>query len=555
MFTIKQYFTAFLLMLGLSAGAQSVSSEVNNIAYFCKVWGFLKYYHPVVASGKLDWDAEFVNHVNQVAAFKSGHDVNLFYRQWIESIGTVIPCKTCSTEIVDSLSYNLNISFISDTTYFDDQTIALLTFIFENRNQSKNYYVSQSKFVGNTFYANENPYNDSIYPGAPMRLLALSRYWNIINYFYPYKNIIGKDWNEELTEMIPRFRDAGDTIEYHVALLETIASIHDSHANFATKYTRQFLGYKWVPFKFSIIDNKAIVTGFYSDSLAAKDDICYGDIFLNIGGQSVSAILCNKRKYLSASNEAVLARESYYTLFTGNSDSVLVTFDRSGKIMEKYIHRYYFTEFNYEWALPDSSEHYKKLPNNIGYVNMGALTRKETRNVLKDLSSTRAIIFDVRNYPKGTYGKVTRYLNPDLKPFAYFSKPDLNYPGVFNYTQPMFTGKKNKHPYTGTIILLCNETTQSHAEFTLMALQTFPKCIIIGSQTAGADGNVSYIPLPGGYHTIMTGIGVFYPDGRPTQRIGIVPDIVVQPSISGIRAHRDEVLEKALEYIRLNVPE
>ena len=72
---------------------------------------------------------------------------------------------------------------------------------------------------------------------------------------------------------------------------------------------------------------------------------------------------------------------------------------------------------------------------------------------------------------------------------------------------------------------------------------------VVGSTTAGADGNVSQIPLPGGMRAMITGIGVFYPDGRPTQRVGIVPDLVVHPTVEGIRAGRDEVLEAALEAV------
>ena len=44
----------------------------------------------------------------------------------------------------------------------------------------------------------------------------------------------------------------------------------------------------------------------------------------------------------------------------------------------------------------------------------------------------------------------------------------------------------------------------------------------------------------------MSGIGVSYPDGSPTQRVGIAPDIEVTPTIAGIRVGRDEVLEAAL---------
>ena len=48
---------------------------------------------------------------------------------------------------------------------------------------------------------------------------------------------------------------------------------------------------------------------------------------------------------------------------------------------------------------------------------------------------------------------------------------------------------------------------------------------------------------------MISGIGVFYPDKKPTQRVGIVPDVEVQPTIAGIRAGRDEVLEEALRQI------
>ena len=42
---------------------------------------------------------------------------------------------------------------------------------------------------------------------------------------------------------------------------------------------------------------------------------------------------------------------------------------------------------------------------------------------------------------------------------------------------------------------------------------------------------------------MITGIGTFYPDKRPTQQIGIIPDLVVLPTLAGFRAGRDEVLE------------
>jgi C-terminal processing protease CtpA/Prc len=55
--------------------------------------------------------------------------------------------------------------------------------------------------------------------------------------------------------------------------------------------------------------------------------------------------------------------------------------------------------------------------------------------------------------------------------------------------------------------------------------------------------------LPGGFSSQISGLGVFYPDGRPTQQIGIIPDKTVRPTIEGIRDGRDEVLEEAVRQI------
>jgi C-terminal processing protease CtpA/Prc len=105
-------------------------------------------------------------------------------------------------------------------------------------------------------------------------------------------------------------------------------------------------------------------------------------------------------------------------------------------------------------------------------------------------------------------------------------------------------------PYAGKVLILVNELTQSSAEFHAMALRAVPGALVLGSTTAGADGNVSAIVLPGNVTTRITGVGMYYPDGRETQRIGIVPDIEVKPTIKGISEGRDEVLEKAVQLIK-----
>lgn len=124
------------------------------------------------------------------------------------------------------------------------------------------------------------------------------------------------------------------------------------------------------------------------------------------------------------------------------------------------------------------------------------------------------------------------------------------FPGLFSMNRTNSVGKRdNPTYYKGQIIILINEETQSQAEYTTMALRTAPNAIVIGSTTAGADGNMSWIDLPGGIRTGISGIGIYYPNGDETQRVGIIPDIELKPTIKAFMQGRDELLEKALKVI------
>ncbi len=132
--------------------------------------------------------------------------------------------------------------------------------------------------------------------------------------------------------------------------------------------------------------------------------------------------------------------------------------------------------------------------------------------------------------------------------FVDFTMPDVANPGAFHFTTGPLIRPGLNH-YNGKVVILVDETSQSQAEYTTMALRAMPNAVVIGSTTAGADGNVSAISLPGGVSTMISGLGVFYPDHRPTQRVGIVPDVVLRPTVKGIAEGRDELVEAATRII------
>jgi len=76
------------------------------------------------------------------------------------------------------------------------------------------------------------------------------------------------------------------------------------------------------------------------------------------------------------------------------------------------------------------------------------------------------------------------------------------------------------------------------------------KCLssFIGSPADGANGDVTNLVLPGGIYVNFSGHDVRHSDGRQLQRIGIQPQIAVEPTPRGIREGRDEVLEAAIKY-------
>ena len=49
--------------LSVSQSKQIDFSYENNLSRYAKVWGLLKYYHPEIARGIIDWDSVLVNNI------------------------------------------------------------------------------------------------------------------------------------------------------------------------------------------------------------------------------------------------------------------------------------------------------------------------------------------------------------------------------------------------------------------------------------------------------------------------------------------------------------
>lgn len=546
----KTILLLIIFIFGNNLFAQNELTETEKLASVAKIWGFLKYYHPEVADGKYNWDQELFKILPEVKKSNDKEQLSKIYIEWIDKLGKIKKCKTCNE--ISGLEYftkNFDLNWLNDRKLFTQQISKKLKFIENNRHQGEKYYVTVFyKNIGNIDLINEIEYKNFDWQDENLRLLTLFRYWNFIEYFFPYKYQTDINWNDVLNKMIPKFLNPVDETDFHLAMLELIVSIDDSHAGFApTDNTNNFFGNYWIPAQFKLIDDKAIITGFYSDSLAQINDLKVGDIITKVSHQEIETIFKQKEKYINGSNAARKKANAYYSIFNGSSDSVQIEFIRNNITYNKSIKRYSFKDFNYNKK--KENEKYKILDGNIGYVNMETIKIKDVPDIMENLKDTKAIIFDIRNYPQGTLYSISNYITSTSNDFYKVTYPDLNYPGKFIWRNGSQCGGNGALKYKGKVVLLVNEKSQSHAEFTTMCLQTGDHVTTIGSQTSGADGNVSRIEMAGGFKTAISGIGIFYPDRTETQRKGVKIDIEIKPTIQGIIDGKDEVLEKAIEYI------
>ena len=167
------------------------------------------------------------------------------------------------------------------------------------------------------------------------------------------------------------------------------------------------------------------------------------------------------------------------------------------------------------------------------------------------MRAAEATIFDLRGYPRGTVWQLAASFLPDPSPAALFNRPQFTgfepNPGVTTaFVQDAGGLDPNAEPYTKPVVVMIDENAISQSEHTALFMkQMFGNITFVGSPTAGANGDLTALVLPGSVIVGFTGQSVRYPDGRQLQRVGILPDVPMMPSVRGIREGRDEVLEVA----------
>lgn len=529
-------------------------TQIKNLVSLGKVWGFLKYYDPQVTSGHWQWDYELFRILPAILAAPDRARADAIMDQWIKKVGPVARCKSCAHLNETNLQLAPDLGWIDNERLLGKDLSQSLRWIQTNRLVGKQFYVSLTPGTGNPIFGHELPYGGIKFPDGGFQLLALYRFWNIVEYWAPYRNEVGEDWDRVLAEFIPRVALTKDREGYERQLMALIVMAHDMHAGlWSSLQVRPPVGSCHLPVRLRFVQDQAVVTGFMDGSQGEASGLKVGDIITGLGGVPVPKLVSKWAPYYGDSNQAARMRDIAAFMTRGPCGEAIVSIRRGVRNMnmDMEIKRVPPAPGDLgvgTWDLPGPA--FRMLSPRVAYLKLSTIKADQLANDIRLAEGTKGLIIDIRNYPSSfaVVLALGTHVVDRKTPFARFTKGDLSNPGAFHWTPPISLAPKAPH-YTGKIVVLVDAITQSMAEYTAMTLRAAPGAIVVGSTTAGADGNVSPFALPGGLRSMISGIGVFYPDDRPTQRIGIVPDVVVRPTIAGIRAGRDEVLEEALREI------
>jgi C-terminal processing protease CtpA/Prc len=532
--------------------ARLAPGQVENLVLLGKVWGFLKYHHPAVIAGKRHWDYDLFRALPAVIAARDRGAGKKAIAAWVAALGEAPPCTSC-VETPKGRPILPRLGWLSDRKLLGGDLSERLVTIYTRRPKvDEQFYVAKVPMIGNPDFSNEMGYAGLKEPDAGYRLLSLYRFWNMIEYWFPYRDLLDEDWDVVLREFVPRLAAARTRDDYAAAMMALIARAHDTHANlWGSLEVRPPRGKAQVPVRLRFIEDQAVVTGYAHATLGPASGLRIGDAIRAIEGVSVDTLIARWRPMYAASNEASRLRDMAGALTRGQPSPARLAVKREGSTLDVSAARVPLDSLDMKsgWTHDLPGPTCRRLSDDIAYLKLSSVKTAEVADYLRGAAGARCLVIDIRNYPSEfVVFDLGQHLVNDSTAFVVFTSGDTSNPGAFDWTKPLSLTPEKPY-FEGGVAILVDEVSQSQAEYTTMAFRARPGSVVVGSTTAGADGNLSPISLPGGLRTGISGIGVFYPDRRPTQRVGIVPDVVVRPTIAGIRAGRDEVMEAAIRRV------
>lgn len=565
----------------------------EKIILTTKIWGLINYYHSDVGKANVNWDKVFVDNYEEWIKASDKKTFNIFLgnlvsnirfdtttpdKQFVEFIFSNQVTKLSSFKKVslnEYYPYTPNFSWLNKSMIEDDIRNGLMNLLIDYKPFKRKSIKKTGKFLINHL----EDYNSL--KGDPNALFTLGiiSFWNKIYYYFPYKDLMDKPWNDVLADHTPNIKGMENETSYINCLKSMAANLNDSHVKVIDRdYEKWYYGLNnWAtfPVALAIVNNKAYIK-YVADSLKYTS-LKQGDQVTHINSIPITQYSNNLKKLISASNvesedhllsfrllpiinHPVLG-DSIVTITVQNKEYQLSRGIISGKDLLRKT----------DYLSARRNPLTKDIISYTGYINLININRKkDIRLAFRQFKDKKRIILDLRGYPKNVLIYLAKYLSTKTKQVASFYYPYYNYPGVFkdyeknlkyfvvntiDYIFLALSPSKGKifpsftHPYKGQIIVLINEKGISYSETIGIIIKAYrPNTVFIGRPSNGANGDVVDFPLPFNVDIYMTGLHWHFPDGTDLQRKGITPDIYVNKTFDEAVMGEDVILERAIEY-------
>ena len=174
---------------------------------------------------------------------------------------------------------------------------------------------------------------------------------------------------------------------------------------------------------------------------------------------------------------------------------------------------------------------------------------RETDDALRWLGELQGLVVDIRDTPGG-YDPAAQAVAARFADQArtYMTVRKRNGPDHDDFTpaQRWVVSPDGDARFTGPIVLLTSDATQSAAETFALAMRELPHVTQLGDTTSGAFSDAVIRDAPNGWAYAISVGDYRAADGRSYESLGLSPDIAVDNDYADVNAGRDAQLQAAV---------
>jgi hypothetical protein len=365
--------------------------------------------------------------------------------------------------------------------------------------------------------------------------------WSVFRHFYPYWAEVGVDWDTRLPSLLEAGSAAGSREAHRDVLRRLVAGIRDGHGS--VRDPRDARKQAWLPITARWLAGRLVVT-----ASAVPERVRTGDVITAIDGRPAALWFPEQEALTSGSPQWRADRVAVVALTRGPEGTrAVLELERPSATLKVEL-----TRTLREPVREVRPEQIAEVRPGVWYVDLERADWSTLQPRLTDLARAKAVIFDVRGYPSDAGMRVLPYLLKAPDPDRWMHVPCIVEPfGRVATWQSRGWNLAPASPHlAGRITFLTDARAISYAESVMGYVEALGLGTIVGSATAGTNGNVNPFSVPSGMTITFTGMRVTRHDGSPFHLVGVQPDVPVEPTAAGVRAGRDEVLERALAAAR-----